>query len=380
MMAPRTGQRGFSLVELMVALVIGLVLMLTISTMVSRQESVRRGVTSGNDLTSNTAYAAYMLDRQLRSAGSGFSQNWAAHYGCPLVASLNNAQILPAPQPFPAPFAAVPQAVALAPLVVHPGAGANGSDVIAVMTGNSALSESTLPIAPGSATVGQLNLPNTMGMRAGDLVVLSHAPLSCMLQQVASPFVGGTAITLPFGGAYYAPVINGTPLTSFGVGINQAQLAVLGNVTINQPRLMLIGVRADATLVSYDLLQLSSPNVESLVEGVVDMRVRYGINTTLATGKAATVDAWVMPGSAGYDVTTLQAPAGAANLASILAVQVSLVMRSDLVERSDVTPATLTLFANLPQAMQQTYTVPAGTTNQRYRVVEFTVPLRNHRL
>jgi type IV pilus assembly protein PilW len=39
----------------------------------------------------------------------------------------------------------------------------------------------------------------------------------------------------------------------------------------------------------------------------------------------------------------------------------------------------LTLFGDLLPAVQHTFTVPTGTTNQRYRTVEFTVPLRNVR-
>src|SRR5437868_8292542 len=114
---PAHPARGFSLPELMVAMVIGLVLTLAISTMVARQESVRRGVTSGNDLTSNTAYASYLLDRELRSVGAGFSQSVASNYGCTLRASRDAAQLLPAPAAFPAPFATIPQDYRLAPVM-----------------------------------------------------------------------------------------------------------------------------------------------------------------------------------------------------------------------------------------------------------------------
>ena len=111
--------RGFSLTELLVAIAIGLVLTLAISMMVARQESIRRGVTSGNDLTGNTAYAAYMLDRELRGAGAGVSQAAAENFGCVLNVSRNNAQLLPAAAALPAPFASAPQTYRLAPLIVQ---------------------------------------------------------------------------------------------------------------------------------------------------------------------------------------------------------------------------------------------------------------------
>jgi type IV pilus assembly protein PilW len=369
--------RGFSLIELMVAVAIGLVLTLTISMMVARQEALRRGVTSGNDLTSNTAYAAYVLDRELRSAGAGFSQASSDNYGCVLNVSLNNGQLLPSTTPFPAPFATVPQTYRLAPLIVHAGAGANGSDVIAVATGNSGLSEAGLPVAPKSTAAGQLNLANTLGIRGGDLLLLSQAAVGCMLQQVSAGFAGSSAPTLTFGGTYAANTINGLSLTDFSDG--NAFVSLLGNVSGNPPRFSLIGIRSNATLVSYDLLKVTGSAPQELVEGVVDMRVLYGVDTIRAGQKQVT--AWIAPTTDGYTAAALTDGTAVAlsNLQSIFAVRVGLVLRSDLVEKTDVTPATLTMFSDLGADLQHTYTVPTGTANQRYRVVEFTVPLRNVR-
>lgn len=376
--------RGFSLPELMVAVVIGLVLTLTISTMVARQEAVRRGVTSGNDLTSNAAYVSYLLDQELRSAGAGFSQAVRSNYGCALLVSRDNAQLLPSPGAFPSPFASVPRNPVLAPLMVFAGAGAGGSDVIAVGTGNSGLTEASLMVVSGSAAAGQVKLTNTLGVRGGDLALVSQPraapPLSCMLQQVGAGFTGGSAEVLTFGGQYAANVINGVALSSFAVG--DTTVALLGNVTGNRPRLQLLGIDANNTLMAYDLLQLTTGS-QALAEGVVDMRVRYGIATLpLAPAPAnRTVANWVAPTAPGYTAAALSAGTAVAqdNLQSILAVRVGLVLRSDLAEKNAVTTSTLTLFDTLPAALQHTFTVPTGTTTQRYRTVEFTVPLRNVR-
>jgi type IV pilus assembly protein PilW len=376
--------RGFSLPELMVAVTIGLMLTLTISVMVARQETVRRGLTSGNDLTSNAAYVSYLLDQELRSAGAGFSQGVSANYGCTLLASLNAAQLLPSPAAFPAPFAAIPQNPVLAPLIVFAGAGAGGSDVIAVATGNSGLAEAAMQVVPGTAAAGQVTLSNTLGVRAGDLVLVTQPrnppPIPCMLQQVNAGFTGGTTQVLTFGGPYAANTINGVALADFAVG--NTTVSFLGNVAGNQPRLQLLGVRADNTLVAYDLLQLAG-GVQTLAEGVVDMRVRYGVAAQPLAPVPAnrTVANWVVPTAAGFTAAELRAgtPVAQNNLQSILAVRVGLVLRSDLVEKAPITNTTLTLFGDLLPAVQHTFTVPTGTTNQRYRTVEFTVPLRNVR-
>jgi len=375
MSAGTASMRGFSLPELMVAMVIGLVLTLAVSALVLRQESFRRGVSSGNDLTSNAAYAAYFLDRELRSAGAGFSQTVAENYGCLVRASRDKAQLLPAPRAFPAPFAAVPGSYRLAPLVVFAGAGANGSDVVAVATGNAGLGESGLPVAPKSVSAERLTLSNTLGMRAGDLALLSQAGLGCMVQQVNAGFVGGRTPVLELGGSYAAETIGGLGITAFSTG--NSFLTLLGNPVGNQPRLELLGLDANGTLFAYDLLQLNSDGSQPLVEGVVDMRVRYGVDT----GKRGQVDAWVAPNAAGFTAAELTnaSSASQARLQSILAVRIGLVMRSDLADKTDVTPASLTLFSDLDEALRYRFTVPAGTANQRYRVVEFTVPLRNIR-
>jgi type IV pilus assembly protein PilW len=375
MTRPAHPERGFSLPELMVAMVIGLVLTLTISMMVARQESVRRGVTSGNDLTGNTAYVSYLLDRELRSAGAGFSQAVPSNYGCTLHASRDGAQLLPSLAPFPSPFAAIAQDYRLAPVIVFAGAGAGGSDVIAVATGNSGLSESAMPVTQGTPIAGQVQLTNTLGMRGGDLVLVAKAGApSCMLQEVKTGFVGGEVEALTFGGTRSANVIAGVALADF-TG-NFVKVSALGNVTGNQPRLQLIGLGDNNTLFAYDLLQLTA-GTQALAEGIVDMRVRYGVDTD----QNQIVDNWVTPTSAGYTAAELRDGSEAArtSLRSILSIRVGLVLRSDLVDKTDITPATLTLFGTLPAAAQHAYTVPAGTKTQRYRTVEFTVPLRNVR-
>lgn len=366
--------RGFSLPELMIALVIGLVLVLVISTMVSRQESMRRGVTSSNDLTGNTAHIAYLLDRELRSAGTGFSQAITENWGCRLNAARNNAQLLPATAPFPAPFAALPQAYVLAPLVVHAGAGANGSDVIAVATGNSGLSEMALPVSPNSAAAGQLKLANTLGIRGGDIVLVSQAGVGCMLQQVTTGFAGGATQVLNFGGMFAADTVNGVALTDFSTGT--AFVSLLGNAVGNRPKLQFIGLGDNATLMAYDLLQFNGNAPVALAEGIVDMRVRYGI-----ANAAQQVTSWRAPTDADFTAAALTSGSAVAlnNLRSILAVRIGLIVRSDLVEKDAVTPDSLTLFSDLGADLQHTYTVPTGTTGQRYRTVEFTVPLRNIR-
>lgn len=371
------GTCGFSLIELLVAMTIGLVLTLVLTNMMVQQEAGRRAVTGGNDLTSNAAFSSYALDRELRSAGSGFTDGWANSFGCVLHASRSGSQILPRVGTFPAPFAAIPAGVTLAPVIIHSGAGAGGSDVLAVAAGAAGLTETVMPVLPSSAIAGQVRLYNTLGMRGGDLALIMEANRGCMLQEVTAGFTGGATQPLTFAGAYAANVINGLALTGFTIA-NNASISILGNVTGNRPRLQLFGLGANDTLFSYDLLRLDGLDVpQPLIEGVADMRAVYGI-----ANAAGTLVAWEAPTGATYGVAALTNNTVAAQqtLRSIVAIRVGLVLRSDLVEREAITATNLTLFSDLPAGVQYAYAVPAARQNQRFRTVEFTIPLRNVQL
>jgi type IV pilus assembly protein PilW len=131
-------------------------------------------------------------------------------------------------------------------------------------------------------------------------------------------------------------------------------------------------------LVRYDLLRFTndtSQNPVPLADGVVDMRVMYGVDNAPANG---TVDQWVAPTGA-FSPTSLSNGTAAAQttLARILAVKVSMVVRSELIEKDDIAPATVSMFPSLDATQRVAYTVTAANRKRRHRVLEFTVPIRN---
>jgi type IV pilus assembly protein PilW len=168
--------------------------------------------------------------------------------------------------------------------------------------------------------------------------------------------------------------------------------------------MLLYGVGDDSTLFTYDLLRMAGnvPTPTPLADGVVEMRALYGIDATLpapipmdTTNSTPVpngrISAWVDPGSAvsGYTLAQLTSGSLAAQqqLRRIVAIRVGLILRTSLQERDyeryygsapgSAPNTTLTLFGDLPAALQQTRTI-VGTDNlYRYRTFEFTVPLRN---
>jgi type IV pilus assembly protein PilW len=365
---------GFTLVELLVAVTIGMALTLAITLMLVRYESGRRSLTNSNDASQGGAYVTYTLDRMLRSAGSGYAQGWANNFGCRLSVARGGTATLPRGSAFPAPFASVPQTVYLAPVLVHAGAGTDGSDVIALATGSSGMGESPLPVLPTSTTASDLRVPATTGLRANDLVLLFDGDVDCMVQQVTSPFVGGAAQTLSFGGTYAAGSIGTTTLTNFS-SVNPAFVAMLGNANAARPQFQLLGVGSNATLVAHDMLQLDGADAAvAIADGVADLRVRYGIDSN----QDDIVDQWVDPGVSPWNAATLHSGIAAKDaLRQILALRVAVVVRSNTPERDVVSPATLTMFPDLSNSLQATRNLTADEQKLRWRVLDFTVPLRN---
>jgi type IV pilus assembly protein PilW len=374
---PRARARGFTLIELLVAMAIGLALTLALSTVMIRHDNGKRTLISTNDLSLTSSYVSFSLDRELRSAGSGFTQASRNTFGCLLRVARGGTQILPRAAAFPAPFDGVPQQVRLAPLLVHAGAGAGGSDVLAVATGSAGRGEAPIQVQSNSATAADLRVSSTVGLRGNDLVLVAEDGVGCVMQQVAAPFTGGADQLLSFGGTYAKAVIDSVPLASFSIG-STAFLSPLGNTTGNRPMLRLFGVGDNATLFSHDMLQLDGTDTaQPVVDGVADLRALYGVDTTIPAD--GIIDTWVAPTAAGYTAAALTDGSLAAHdrLLTILAVRVGMVLRSDRIERDEVAPATLTLFSDLPAALQHSHAIAADLRHQRFRTVEFTVPLRN---
>ena len=371
----KSSGRGFGIVELLVALAIGLALTLAISLVMIRHDGDKRTLTSTNDAQLNASYVSFVLDRSLRSAGSGLVQGWRTHFGCLLHAARGGAQVMPRSSAFPAPFAAVPQQLRLAPVLIHSGAGAGGSDVLAVMSGASGLSESAQRVLPGSVAAASLRIAATVGMRGNDLVLLSEGGLGCMVQQLQSPFTGGATQQLSFAGTYAAATINSLAQTSFG-SASMAYLAPLGNDSGSLPNFQLLGIGANQTLFSYDLLRLAGTDApQPLAEGIVDLQALYGIDGN-ADGR---VDTWVAPTAAGYTAAELGDGSAAAQqrLLGIMAIRVGLIVRTDRIEREVVAPASLVLFGDLDASLRYTRSLSSNEQRMRHRPLEITVPLRN---
>lgn len=377
----RYANAGFSLIELMVSMAIGLILTLAIASVMSSGESTKRSTTTLNDANQTATHVAFELDRALRSAGSGFVQSWSASAGGAALGCLVNASrapdgvILPRPSAVGAPFANVPLNQRLAPVVIRR---ETDSDILTVMSGSAGFAEVGRRVLPASVTTNSVRLLNTLGWREDDLVLLSEDGTGCMLQQVRA-LVAGADQELPLGGPYYSQTGTTVNLAAFGSG-NTFAIA-LGSVSAtaarnNPPSFQLFGVDTTTRrLVSYDLLLSGLDEAPiPIADGVVEMRGLYGIDVN---GDGIR-DAWQPPtGDFSSDSLLDGSPGAQSRLRQIVAVRMGVILRTSLIEKEAVAPETLQLFSDLDTSLHLERTLSTDEQLSRHRTIEFTVPLRN---
>jgi type IV pilus assembly protein PilW len=358
----RSQQIGFSLVEILVGLVIGLLATLVIMQVFSVFEGQKRSTTGTADAQTNGGIALYSLARDLQQAGYG------------LLPVSNSAIKCDAPAIQPAAAASItavtPNVASLAPVtIVDGGTGPSGSDSITIRYGTSSAAGTPMDITGKTGAVAGVD--NNLGCEVGIAVVLT-GPTTCNLTTVIN--LPASSVTLGDSG-------------SFAVNNKLACLGQWHEVTY----------RANAgNLERQDFPTQAAPSPN--VTDIVSIQAQYGIS---ATADSNQVMQWVdaVDGSASGDW-------GAAlttdNRNRIKAVRVAMIARNSQLEKVDVSQACSSITNNNPTgvcawqgvganalSIPPTPASPAPTVNlklnsadttwkrYRYRVFETIIPLRN---
>jgi type IV pilus assembly protein PilW len=389
--------KGMTLIELMVALTIGLGITLAISSVLIASENHKRITTSTNDAQQTGSYSYYALEKALRGAGSGIAGSAFPTDVGVLGCHLNAGAALPRAigSSFPAPFAAflagAANTLTVAPVLIGGSLSQDGvSDVIMVMSGSgSAGGVSRQITGGGNATAATLD--NTEGFQHDDLLLVSQSGVpDCLMEQVdtfASP-----TLNLNAAGVYYTATAATTSMGALA-GSTSSYVTPIGNAGANSVQFMLFGLDNNRTMYSYDLLQnlhlvggTAADTPQAIADGIVEMKALYGLDTT----GAGIQNAWAAPGDAGWDLNSVMT--SPTKMKQIVSVRVALVVRGeyyDTKRRPDgtfipVSPSTITLFNGLKNgiagagtSISVTLNLSADEQQFRYRVFEFTVPLRN---
>ena len=408
----RVFERGFSMVELLVAMLIGLIGMIIIFQVFEVSESIKRSTTSGGDAQQNGVIALYTMERDFKNAGMGF--NDTTFVGCNIV-GYDNTRATPN-------FPPAGVTMKLAPVFITSGVGAAVPDQISVLYGSQPQAVASVPLsADMAAPTDDLFVTNPFGYNPGDLLLLvePNSGKNCSIMEFNR--IGASTNQLKHDNASYlsgpTPRFNapgGLGVFYAGVGtLNVSRVFNLGNLYTLPPGgtapiyLPVYNFYAIAngslTVTSQFLINNGQPVVTSVADNIVHMRALYGLddgnndatvpyNVTPIAGDGI-VDRYV-------DAATFNALLALAPVptpwARLIAVRIALVSRSALPEKpssgklSDPCDATTTepQWTGTPWAgapfnyqtrldVSSSVAAPDDWKCYRYRVFETTIPLRN---
>jgi type IV pilus assembly protein PilW len=297
---------GFSLVEIMVAMVVGLIGMIVVFQVFAVFEGQKRTATSGGDAQQNGSLALFAIEREARVAGFGI--NYATLAGCKVLADDSGRSF---------------NFTMSAAQIVDGAAGA--PDTITFVYGNSSALVSSVAIMQPAPAAGNIYVvDNPFGIAVGDAAILAEAGKDCTLSTVTA--IASTNLSHDVGS--YTDV-NGVAQTARynkagGLGVDYS---IWNVATKSGGRLFDFG--PSPTVVTYSLntttsqlealYLLRSITPTAIVDGIVQLQAEYGKDTN----NDGVVDAWN---------TTL--PTTAATWAQVLALRLVIVARSGQPERA----------------------------------------------
>jgi type IV pilus assembly protein PilW len=354
-------ERGLSLVELLVAMAIGLIGTIIIFQVFNASEGVRRSTSSGGDAQQTGAIALYAIEHDLRQAGMGFSDpTWV---GCTVWAYDDKRST----KQFSFP---------LVPVFITPGADAKHADTIAVLYGSQPILANGVPLlgAYNSANLMQeFGITNPWEFKIGDVMVLLAGPppnpSPCFLMELTKVDTSPTTRLwhVPGGSRFNPPGgFHGGPYPAGPFAFPQTSVVYnLGNYLNASTTPVFNTYFIDSNTLKYTAAFSSNPtpaaaDAPAVADNIVHMRADYVLDDgTFKTPDLASPPDW----------------------SKVVAIRVAVVARSRLPEKPSGTSGCDTTAA--APTWSGTATAPfdlsadANWKCYRYRAFETTVPLRN---
>ena len=357
----RRAVTGFTLVEIMVGMVIGVLGLIIMMQVFSLSESQKRSTTGGGDAQSSGAIALFGLQRDIRQAGYGASD--VKLLGCSVL------------------LRAGVSLTAIGPVTINSasitGQDAN-TDTLLMVYGNANGSPQGDGIVAQPANAGTAVSPDiyaaqtpTSYATADQLIATPHnraTPCNLSLTGVASVGVGSSANVIVTSGTGVVNMSNGT-LFNLGQAPKVLAYAIRGG-NLTQCNYM-VNNCGDAANNGNAAIWVPISN------NIVSLKAEYGRDTSAPMDGIPDI----------YDST---APASACDWARISAVRLALVARNANYQKTVVTAAApawdgdvasnpAAVAANNIDLSQSSFDTSANATwqNYRYRVLQTLVPMRN---
>lgn len=359
--ALRAGMQGFSIIEIMVGLIIGLLTLLAIYQLYTTSEGRRRTVTSVSQAQSAGSMALFAIERDIRSAGIGFSTLDSTAFGCTVAAS--NGSLSPAEFQFPLVPVRIVDGKKIWVLTGTSGNMFAGARYASSASGEFQMEKSNAGFQPGDVIVGTsdsnpsecLMMETTRG--AGTMVSTSNPAAPAVYQGVAhglgsyTHFYTGSTVTATRNGGSKSNMLN--------AGLGEGSLYSLGP----SPSLHVWSLENNQ-LMRYNALNEAEASKVVVAQDVIDLVAEYGYDAN-NNGKIDQSNEWRSDLNA---VSPLK-------WERVIAVRIAVLVRSSHFERDEVTPVQ-------PKWSNGNKTFNMGGAGEdwkhyRYRVYESVIPLRN---
>jgi type IV pilus assembly protein PilW len=368
-------QQGFSLVEILVGIVIGMVGLLVIFKTVAIWDNHTRTTVSGGDAQVAGTLAMFNLERDIKQAGMGFGRAASGVMGCTVTGvDTQTSRNLTFP---------------LRPIEIAEGAG-GGPDTLTVLAGNSSFFVENARIVGATPTVKQFR--DTTGLRQGDVAVLAPASgAACELIQITDNSDSDRVSVSHSGVGSYVPDVAYQPANPasalsprYNVAAGTTLTYVPGGTLFNlgsAPQRNVWSITSGRVLSRVDEFQ-GTAAVE-VSDGVINMKAQYGVDAN--NDNVISDTEWVIT-PAPVDWTRVRA------------VRVALLVRSTQFEKPVAAASTSVAMPPTPTSRNPTWaggdfvmTNVSGTADThsdtsvdpdnwrfyRYRVYEKVIPLRN---
>ncbi len=357
-------QRGFSLIELMVAVVLALVTVLVVMQVLSIYEARKRTTTAGNDAVMSAAVGLFLVERDVRMAGAGLTlpSGFACNLGINIYYDGD----------------VVSDAAMLAPVIVTDGGA--GPDTVRVVRSDSAFGPVPVTIVKTMPTPSSiLTVDASAGLIEQDLFLVGAQDGNkiCTLMQMtqdAQATGNGWNLNHNSGTSDFNPPNPGNVFDTavqYDIGDLVVNLGRFGlrSFTVVCGGGGLPSVDNSCNLASFDPLVAPDPltlnDVDSLTAEVVDFQAQYGVAPT----GSPVVDQWVDATGGTWANPT------AANIARIKAVRMVIVTRGNR-EPVMVSPAQLVLWDE-GEPTELARDLSDEERRYRYKVLTVVVPLIN---
>ncbi len=364
--------KGFSLIELLVGIAIGLIGIVAIFQMLTSWDARRRSTTAGSDAQTSGVISLFEMEKSFRLAGLGYANLPSAIYGCPVAAY--NSNLTPTNFSF-----------SLYPLSITQGTSGQ-PDTITVLYGNSSYVSGGQIFKASSGTTKQT--AGRGGFQLGDLALVTPqamvGSLQCWLVEITANTDADTLSVGHDSSATYTSFYTNaaTPSTyndpantsgTLGIGylFDMGPAPALEQWSIQQPTAG--SMKGARKLIKQNLL---TGLTTEIMDGVVNLQAQYGVDGA----NGGTVDGLI---SASEWTTSIPT-----DWTKLLAVRVGVLTRSQQFDKdygASATPSwaggSFTMFNIDGTAGAAPTGTASGDPNDwrsyRYGVYEKTIPLRN---